>query len=261
MKNHKLTNRDNELLKELYHYQYLDLSYILKTTHSTITSREWGRKRINQLKNKGYITSHYADIDIAKMNNIDPIVYSLTEVGFLYVKEKYGYNSYDPDLQIKLKHGWLHHLQMNHILLAHVNFCDQLLPEKHAHHLYGSKFTEVIKPDGLIIKGRTMMFLEYEHSNTRRDLSNKLNRYNHYFDSKMYNDHPNVKIEHKYIPVLILIAKDEKSIVELTNSVQKCVNENYLSFSIYVGRLDQILLNPHDSSVYKKIECTHSKGR
>lgn len=258
--NKQLTNRDNELLKKLYHYQYLDLSYILKTTHSTIENREWGRQRINYLKRKGYITSHHADVDIAKENNIDPIVYALTESGFHYVRDKYGYNSYDPDLGIKLKHGWLHHLQINHLLLAHEQYSNQVLPEKHAHHLYGSKFTEVIKPDALLIKGKTMMFIEYEHSNTRRDLTNKIARYAHYFDSKMYNEHPNINNEQTHIPVLILVAKDEKSLTDLTKSVSKCVNENYITISVYVSRLDHMMTNPHDSTVYKKIECVHSKG-
>lgn len=183
----RLQKRDYQLLEQLYKHKYLDFNYIWKNIYPSIKVRRVLLRKLRELKNEGLIVNFINSSVTYK--EIDPVIYSLTEIGYSLVYYKYDYYNFDEQASLRLKQGFEHNLVMIHILsnYAMLDSGARIFNEKESFQKLGEKKHEVVRPDGAVINGNNnLIIFEYEHSNLKRDLFIKLSRYNDFFSKGLY---------------------------------------------------------------------------
>lgn len=183
----RLQKVDYQLLEVLYKYKYLDFNYIKDNIYTSYRLRKTLLTRLRKIINEGLIVNY-----INTNNNfteVDSVIYALTEEGYNLVHYKYDYHNFDKQSSIRLKQGYEHNLVVLHIMSRYKRLDSGSLyfSERESFQRLGKKQHEVIRPDGVIISSaKSLIVIEYEHSNLKRDLYIKLTRYNDYFQKGLY---------------------------------------------------------------------------
>ena len=242
---------DYKLLNSLYRFKYLDLAFIGKNIYTDINGRYDLTKRINELvKENLVIKFSYVK---NKLDIIDSIIYTLTAEGFELAQNKYDWSTFDELGSKYLRQGYEHNIIIANFLYDYKKLDPggEIFDEKSSYHSYqvdGEKRSRIIRPDGAYFTSEGYLFLiEYEHSNDRRDLRRKLNRYNDYILNKRYlecGSYDNILDRIKYVTVLLVTSED------MTRTTIKNIQSLNLGYQLLTTTVHKWIDNPKSDIYY-----------